>query len=80
MSGLGDIVAGAWYRGGSPPRWSWTANRALSIPTGATRRPRFRDELVNGSLVPLSRLQRGTGTWIQCLVSRRNIRWRADAG
>lgn len=63
VSGLGDIVAGAWYRRGSPSRWSWTANLALSIPTGATRRPRFRDELVNGSLVPLSRLQRGTGTW-----------------
>ena len=63
VSGLGDIVAGAWYRRGSPSRWSWTANLALSIPTGATRRPRFRDELEDGSLVPLSRLQRGTGTW-----------------
>lgn len=63
VRGLGDIVAGGWYRGGSPSRWSWTANLALSMPTGATRRPRFRDELENGSLVPLSRLQRGTGTW-----------------
>jgi hypothetical protein len=63
VRGLGDVIAGAWYRGGSPGRWSWTANAAVSVPTGATRRPRFRDELEDGSLVPLSRLQRGTGTW-----------------
>jgi hypothetical protein len=63
VRGIGDLVVGGWYRGGSPGRWSWTANAALSIPTGATRRPRFRDELQDGSLVPLSRLQRGTGTW-----------------
>ena len=63
VQGLGDVVVGAWYRGGSPGRWAWTANAALSMPTGATRAPRFRSELDNGSLVPLSRLQRGTGTW-----------------
>ena len=63
VRGLGDTVVGAWYRDGSPGRWSWTINGALSVPTGATRAPRFRDELEGGSLVPLSRLQRGSGTW-----------------
>jgi hypothetical protein len=63
VRGLGDTVVGAWYRDGSPGRWSWTLNGGLSVPTGATRPPRFRDELENGSLVPMSRLQRGSGTW-----------------
>jgi hypothetical protein len=63
VRGLGDTVAGAWYRAGSPSRWSWTVNGGISIPTGATRKPRFREELEDGSLVPLSRLQRGSGTW-----------------
>ena len=63
VRGLGDTVVGAWYRDGSPGRWSWTINAALSVPTGKTRAPRFREELDNGSLVPLSRLQRGSGTW-----------------
>ena len=63
VRGLGDTVAGVWYRGGSPSRWAWTVNGGLSIPTGSTRAPRFRDELEGGSLVPLSRLQRGSGTW-----------------
>lgn len=62
VRGLGDTVVGAWYRGGSPTRWIWTANGALSVPTGQTRAPRFRAELSEGSLVPLSRLQRGSGT------------------
>jgi hypothetical protein len=63
VRGLGDTVAGVWYRGGSPSRWAWTANVGASIPTGSTRPPRFRDELQEGSLVPMSRLQRGSGTW-----------------
>jgi hypothetical protein len=63
VRGLGDTIVGAWYRGGSPSRWTWTLNGGLSIPTGSTRAPLFRDELENGSLVPLSRLQRGSGTW-----------------
>jgi hypothetical protein len=62
VHGLGDTVLGVWYRGGSPSRWTWTANGALSLPTGQTRAPRFRAELSEGSLVPLSRLQRGSGT------------------
>ena len=63
VRGLGDTVVGAWYRDGSPSRWSWTLNGGVSVPTGATRRPRFREELSQGSLVPMSRLQRGSGTW-----------------
>lgn len=63
VRGLGDTVVGAWYRDGSPSQWSWTLNAGLSLPTGSTRAPRFRDELDNGSLVPMSRLQRGSGTW-----------------
>ena len=62
VRGLGDTVVGGWYRGGSPTRWSWTLNTGLSLPTGATRPPRFRPELMEGSLIPLSRLQRGSGT------------------
>jgi hypothetical protein len=34
-----------------------------SVPSGKTERPRFRPELQDGSLVPMSRLQRGSGTW-----------------
>ena len=62
VRGLGDTVLGVWYRGGSPSRWTWTVNGAVSLPTGQTRAPRFRAELDEGSLVPLSRLQRGSGT------------------
>lgn len=63
VRGLGDTVVGAWYRAGAPSRWSGTINAGLSIPTGSTRKPRFRSELQGGSLVPMSRLQRGSGTW-----------------
>jgi hypothetical protein len=63
VRGLGDTVAGVWYRGGAPSRWAWTANVGASIPTGSTRQPRFRDELEGGSLVPMSRIQLGSGTW-----------------
>lgn len=62
VRGLGDTVVGVWYRGGAPTRWSWIVNGGLSLPTGATRAPRFRPELEGGSLVPMSRLQRGSGT------------------
>lgn len=62
VRGLGDTVASAWYREKLPARWSWTLNGGFSLPTGSTRKPRFRPELQNGSLVPMSRLQRGSGT------------------
>src|SRR5262249_59121458 len=32
-------------------------------PTGKTEQPRFKSELQGGDLVPLSRLQRGSGTF-----------------
>ena len=63
VRGLGDSLVGVWYRGGSPSRWTWTVNSAVSLPTGQTRAPLFRSELANGSLVPMSRLQRGSGTF-----------------
>jgi hypothetical protein len=62
VRGLGDTIVAGWYRGGSPSGWNWTLNGGLSLPTGQTRPPRFRSELERGSLVPLSRLQRGSGT------------------
>jgi hypothetical protein len=62
VRGLGDTVAGVWYRR-TRRAWTWTLNGAISIPTGSIRKPRFRSELENGSLVPLSRLSRGSGTW-----------------
>jgi hypothetical protein len=62
VRGVGDTNVAAWYHGGSPFRWQWTANAGLSLPSGKTRAPRFRSELSEGSLVPLSRLQRGSGT------------------
>jgi hypothetical protein len=63
VRGFGDTVVGAWYRGGKPTHWSWTLNSGISAPTGRTRTPRFSSEMEEGSLVPLSRLQRGSGTW-----------------
>jgi hypothetical protein len=62
VRGVGDTTAGVWYRR-SHGAWAWTMSGALSIPTGSTRTPIFRPELENGSLVPLSRLSRGSGTW-----------------
>jgi hypothetical protein len=62
VKGLGDTTAGVWYRG-TRQGWTWTLNGGMSIPTGSTRKPVFRPELEGGSLVPLSRLSRGSGTW-----------------
>ena len=62
VRGLGDTTAGAWYRR-SQHGWTWTANAGLSMPTGSARKPVFRPELQGGSLVPMSRLSRGSGTW-----------------
>ena len=60
--GLGDTSVLAWKRLVSPSGWNIIFNGGLSLPTGKTERPRFGDELEEESLVPLSRLQRGTGT------------------
>ena len=39
-----------------------TLNGGVSLPTGPTSAPRFRPDLDDDSLVPVSRLQRGSGT------------------
>jgi hypothetical protein len=62
VRGWGDTTAGLWYRR-TRGSLTWTVNGGLSIPTGSTRRPVFGSELQGGSLVPLSRLSRGSGTW-----------------
>lgn len=62
FAGLGDTSVIAWHRLPTRRRWTVTLNAGASLPTGRTERPRFREELDEGSLVPMSRLQRGTGT------------------
>lgn len=63
FSGLGDTSVLGWYRLRPIRRWNVVTNFGGSLPTGKTERPRFRPELDNGSLVPTSRLQRGSGTF-----------------
>ncbi len=60
--GLGDTSAIAWYRVPNSIGWNVTLNGGVSVPTGKTERPRFRNELEDDSLIPVSRLQRGSGT------------------
>ena len=60
--GLGDTSVLGWYRLKPVRRWYPLLNFGTSLPTGRTEAPRFRTELDDGSLVPLSRLQRGSGT------------------
>jgi len=62
FKGLGDTSVIAWHRSVTFG-WNFTVNGGLSLPTGKTEVPRFRPELSDGSLVPVSRLQRGTGTY-----------------
>jgi hypothetical protein len=62
FSGLGDTSILGWYRLRPVARWNVVLNFGASLPTGRTEQPRFRSELEGGSLVPLSRLQRGTGS------------------
>ena len=62
FSGVGDISALGWYRLRPQRRWFPVVNFGVSLPTGKTERPRFRPELEGGNLVPMSRLQRGSGT------------------
>lgn len=38
-------------------------NGGVSLPTGKSERPKFREALREGSPVPMSRLQRGSGTY-----------------
>ena len=61
--GLGDISLLGWFRFRLSGRWNATASAGMSLPAGKTEQPRFRATLEQGSLVPTSRLQRGTGTF-----------------
>ena len=63
FSGVGDTSVLGWYRMRPWKRWFPVVNVGTSIPTGKTERPRFRPELEGGNLVPMSRLQRGSGTF-----------------
>jgi hypothetical protein len=60
--GIGDTSILLWHRSVSFG-WNVTVNGGVSLPTGKAEKPRFRSELEDGSLVPVSRLQRGTGTF-----------------
>jgi hypothetical protein len=62
FSGLGDTALVGWYKLRPIRQWYPVVNFGTSIPTGRTETPRFRAELQDGSLVPMSRLQRGSGT------------------
>ena len=63
FSGLGDTSLLAWYRPAPRGGWNATISAGMSLPTGRTETPRFAPELEDGSLVPMSRLQRGSGTF-----------------
>jgi hypothetical protein len=60
--GIGDTSLLGWYRLRPIGGWNIVANLGASLPTGKTEQPRFRAELEGGNLVPMSRLQRGSGT------------------
>lgn len=61
--GLGDTSLIAWYRVAPKAGWNAVVSGGVSLPTGRTETPRFAPELEQGSLVPRSRLQRGSGTF-----------------
>lgn len=63
FSGIGDTSLLGWYRLRPARGWTPMVNLGVSLPTGKIERPRFRPELENGNLVPMSRLQRGSGTF-----------------
>lgn len=63
FQGIGDTSVLGWYRLRPRNRWNIVLNGGASLPTGKTERPRFRSELEDGNLVPMSRLQRGSGTF-----------------
>ena len=62
FSGLGDTSVLGWYRLRPIDKWFVVTTFGGSLPTGKTETPRFKTDLVEGSLVPTSRLQRGSGT------------------
>lgn len=63
FSGVGDTSVLGWYKWRPIRGWYAVVNAGASLPTGKTETPRFREELEGGSLVPMSRLQRGSGTF-----------------
>ena len=63
FSGLGDTSLVGWYKLRPANGWYTVVNFGGSLPTGRTEVPRFRTQLEEGSLVPTSRLQRGSGTF-----------------
>lgn len=76
FSGLGDISVLGWYRLKPVKRWTQLLNFGLSLPTGKTEQPRFLPELEEGNLVPMSRLQRGSGTFDP--IFGLNLNWGND--
>ena len=62
FQGVGDTSVLAWRRKVTSTGWNLTLNGGVSMPTGKTEQPHFYEELEEDSLVPISRLQRGTGT------------------
>jgi hypothetical protein len=76
FSGLGDTSVLGWYRLNPVRRWTPMLNVGVSLPTGKTERPRFRPELADGNLVPMSRLQRGSGT-VDPIIAM-NLNWGND--
>lgn len=60
--GVGDTSVIGWRRFVMPSGWNLTLNGGVSLPSGRSEEPHFFDELEDESLVPISRLQRGTGT------------------
>ena len=76
FSGLGDTSVLGWYRLRPVKRWTPLLNFGVSLPTGRTEQPRFRPELDEGNLVPMSRLQRGSGT-VDPIVGL-NLNWGSD--
>ena len=76
FSGLGDTSIVAWYKLRPVNGWFTVLNFGASLPTGKTETPRFRAELEDDSLVPRSRLQRGSGTFDPVLGANIGRRFR----
>jgi hypothetical protein len=76
LSGFGDTSVLGWYRLRAVRGWTPLLNVGVSLPTGQTEPPRFRPGLEEGNLVPLSRLQRGSGTFDPIVAL--NLNWGRD--
>lgn len=80
FSGIGDTLVVAWYKLKPTRQWHPVLNFGASLPTGRTETPRFQSELQEGSLVPMSRLQRGSGTLDPVLGATLGKRFRKVTG